>query len=66
MECVCSVCDHLSLWCLHNPEFAKHFNECHLGLHNCQPHANAVSGAAPKWDVGTLVNGGLLGLAEPK
>ena len=56
---------HLSLWCLHNPELAEHFDECHLGLHKCQPHANADSSSTPKWDEGTRVDGGLLGLAEP-
>ena len=55
---------HLSLWCLHNPELAKHFDECHLGLHNCQSHANADSRSTSKWDEGTRMNGGLLGLAE--
>ena len=57
--------NHLSLWCLHNPELAEHFNECHLGLHNGQSHSNAVSGSTPKWNEGTSINGGLLGLAEP-
>ena len=56
---------HLSLWCLHNPELAEHFNECHLGLHMCQSHANADSSPTPKWDEGTRVDGGLLRLAEP-
>ena len=55
---------YLSLWCLNNPEFAQYLNECHFGLHNCQPHANTVSGSAPKWDESTRVNGGLLGFAE--
>ena len=56
---------HLSLWCLHNSELAKHFNECHLGFHICQSHPNAVSRSTPKWNKGTRVNGGLLGPAEP-
>ena len=61
----CFIQPHLSLWCLHNPELAEHFNECHFSLHMCQPHANAVSRPTPKWDEGTRVDGGLLGLAEP-
>ena len=50
---------HLSLWCLHNSELAEHFNECHLGLHNCQSHANTGSRSTSKWDEGTRVDGGL-------